>query len=445
MKMKRTILASCAAFVLFPSTAMAADHEVRPNVSTPAADLRADLDYLLSEHFVLAVETMQKTYDEAPDAEAVEEALLQNSMDMVTALEPIYGEEGAEQFGEIFVGHNDYTDAVVEAEKAGDEAARSDAEEEIEAFVVEFAAFLDTATEGNLPQEAAEEAIRAHEMDVLSTFDNYADENYEAAYTAYRDGFDRMYDISEVLSGAIVSQMPETFDHTAVDTPAAELRSTWNQLASEHFALATLGMQKGLNQADDYDFAAWAENQNSQDFQAAIASIYGEEAGSRFLTLWEPDHINAQGDLVAAAIEDDMEKRETALNHIDMFTEEFGAFLEAATDENLSAEAAQETLTVHEEQILRTFDKRVEGNYTEASDSFREGYQFMFGVGEALSGAITKQMPEQFAAEEMPEEMPATGLGGTSSRSIGLWALTTALFAAAGAFLYGRKKYENEA
>jgi hypothetical protein len=445
MKMKRTILASCAALVLAPSAAMAADHEVRPNVSTPAADLRADLDYLLSEHFVLAVETMQKTYDEAPDAEAVEEALLQNSMDMVTALEPIYGEEGAEQFGEIFVGHNDYTDAVVEAEKAGDEAARSDAEEEIEAFVVEFAAFLDTATEGNLPQEAAEEAIRAHEMDVLSTFDNYADENYEAAYTAYRDGFDRMYDISEALSGAIASQMPETFDHTAVDTPAAELRSTWNQLASEHFALATLGMQKGLNQAGDYDFAAWAENQNSQDFQAAIASVYGEEAGSQFLTLWEPDHINAQGDLVAAAIEGDMEKRETALNHIDTFTEEFGAFLGAATDENLSAEAAKESLAVHEEQVLRTFDQRVAGNHTEASDSFREGYQFMFGIGEALSGAMTKQMPEQFAAEEMPEKMPATGLGGTASGSMGLWAVTTALFAAAGAFLYGRKKYENEA
>lgn len=449
MKMKKAVLSSCALLVLAPTAVMAADHEEMETgnpSATAAADLRSDLDYLLSEHFVLAVETMQKTYDEAPDAEATEEALYQNSMDMVTALEPIYGEEGAAQFGDIFISHNDYTDDIVEAAKTGDEEARAAAEEEVEEFVIEFSEFLDTATEGNLPQEAAEEAVRAHEMDVLSAFDNYTAEEYEAAYTDYREGFDRMFDISKALSGAIVTQMPEEFNNTSVDTPAADLRSTLNQLASEHFALATLGMQKGFHQDADFDFVTWAEDQNSIDFQGAIASVYGEEAGEQFLTLWEPDHINAQGDLVTAAIEEDMEKREIALTHIDTFTQDFGAFLGAATEENLPTEAAQESLAVHEEQVLRTFDQRVEGDYTAAAASFREGYQFMFGVGEALSGAIVTQMPAEFEEDAaMPEEMPATGLGGTSSNSMTLWAMTTALFAAAGAFLYGRRKVSKEA
>ncbi|SDN19002.1 copper amine oxidase [Alkalicoccus daliensis] len=446
-KMKKAALSSCALLVFAPTAALAADHgEMEPTSTTAAADLRADLDYLLSEHFVLAVETMQKTYDEAPDAEAVEDALYQNSMDMVTALEPIYGEDGAEAFGDIFISHNDYTDDLVEAAKTGDEEARADAEEEIEEFVIEFSTFLDAATEGNLPQEAAEEAVRAHEMDVLSAFDHYVAEDYEGAYTSYREGFDRMFDISKALSGAIVTQMPEAFDNTSVDTPAADLRSALNQLAGEHFALATLGMQKGFHQAPDYDFVTWAEDQNSLDFQGAIASIYGEEAGEQFLALWEPDHINAQSEIVTAAIEEDMEKREMAMTHIDSFTQEFGAFLGAATEENLPTEAAQESLAVHEEQVLRTFDQRTEENYQDATASFREGYQFMFGVGEALSSAIVTQMPDEFSQEaEMPEEMPATGLGGTSSGMISLWAVTAAALAAAGAFLFGRSRMNKEA
>ena len=54
-----------------------------------------------------------------------------------------------------------------------------------------------------------------------------------------------MFAISKALSNAIVTQMPDKFDNTKVDTPAADLRSSLNSLAAEHFALATMGMEKG--------------------------------------------------------------------------------------------------------------------------------------------------------------------------------------------------------
>lgn len=448
MKMKRTVAGVMSAALLMPTAAMAADNNeeaMDPAMTgaTPASDLRADLDYLLSEHFALAVETMQKTYDEAPDAQVTEDALYQNSKDMLPAIESVYGEEGAAEFDRIFTTHNDYTDDIVEAAKSGDEEARADAEEEVEEFVEEFSTFLAGATEGNLPQEAAEEAIRAHEMDVLSTFDSYVEGDYEAAYTSYREGFSRMFDISKALSGAIVTQMPDQFENTSVDTPAADLRSTLNQLASEHFALATLGMQKGVNQADDYDFVTWAEDQNTEDFAAAVASVYGEEAGDQFATLWQPDHIDAQGDLVAAELESNEEARTTALDHIDRFTMDLGAFLGTATEENLPTEAAQESLRMHEDQVLATFDQRVAGDYEEATGSYREGFQFMFGVGEALGGAISAQNPDEFSGDEaaMPEEMPQTGMGGASNNGwmTTFWASITALVAG-GAALFLRKK-----
>ncbi len=67
----------------------------------------------------------------------------------------------------------------------------------------------------------------------------------------------------------------------------------------------------------------------------------------------------------------------------------------------------------------------------------------MFGVGEALGGAISAQNPDEFGGEEaaMPEEMPQTGMGGTSSNGwmTTLWASVTALMAG-GAALFLRKK-----
>ncbi|MFO7176703.1 hypothetical protein QJS77_14825, partial [Enterococcus faecium] len=102
------------------------------------------------------------------------------------------------------------------------------------------------------------------------------------------------FNISKALSGAIVTQMPDKFT-TGADTPAVELRSTLNSLAGEHFALAAIGMQKGYDQAEDYDYVTWAEDQNTLDFKAAIASVYGDEGAAQFEKVWNSDHITAQG------------------------------------------------------------------------------------------------------------------------------------------------------
>jgi hypothetical protein len=107
-------------------------------------------------------------------------------------------------------------------------------------------------------------------------------EEYQKAYQSFREGFNRMFDISKALSTAITKQMPDKFENTKADAKAADLRSNLNALASEHFALATLEMQKGFNQAPDYDFVTWAENQHTSDFKAVIQSLYGEEGAAQF-------------------------------------------------------------------------------------------------------------------------------------------------------------------
>ncbi|MRX71890.1 copper amine oxidase [Bacillus lacus] len=438
MKLKRMIAPLLAMSLIVPGAGGAKAME-NPTVSTPAADLRSTFDHLLSEHYVLAVTAMTKSFDSAEDAEQAMDALDQNAADMTPAVASVYGEEGAAEFQRIFGGHNDYTADLVAAAKENDGAARDAAEKEVEEFVQEFSTFLDTATEGNLPKTAAEEAIRLHEEQVLNVFDYYAAGEYEKAYKTFREGYKHMYVISKALSGAIVAQMPEKFQHTKVDEPAAELRSTLNSLAAEHFALAAIGMQKGYDKSEDYDFVSWAEDENTAEFKEALAGIYGEEGAAQFEKVWQDGHINAQAELVSASLEGNEEGEKAAKEKLHAFSANFGSFLSAATEGNLPEEDAQAAVKAHEETVIKTFEQYSSGEFQEAYSTFREGYALMYGVGEALGNAIVTQMPEKFAGTAVPEEMPKTGMGGTSNTAGMMWAGIAAAFAIGAGFAARRK------
>ncbi|MGG1629714.1 copper amine oxidase [Rossellomorea sp. NRS-1567] len=424
--------------LLAPTVSFAAE---TPTAVTPASDLRSTLDQLLSEHYVLAVNAMVKDYKDAPDEKQAYEALNQNALDMTPAIESIYGKEGAQKFEEIFAGHNDYSPDFVEAAQSDDAEMRKAAEAEVKEFVNEFSAFLATATEGNLPEEAAKEVLAAHEQDVIETFDSYVEEDYKAYQTNFKEGYDRMFDISKALSGAIVTQMPDKFDNTKVDAPAAELRSTLNNLAAEHFALAAMSMQKGVSEAPDYDTATWAEDMNTEAWTKAIGSIYGEEGAAQFKKVWTSEHINAQADLVSATLAGDEEAVKAAKDSLGMFTEEFGTFLATATEGNLPKDAAISSLKTHEDQVVKTFDSYVAEDYKGSMDSFREGYAFMFGVGKALGDAIVKQNPEKFASSDMPEQMPNTGMGGAADQQMPMaaWITFVAVALMAGGIIIKKK------
>lgn len=447
-KMRKLVVALLCMGLLF-STVSTVQAQANPSAMTPAADLRADLDHLLSEHFVLAVMTLTTSYDETEDAEDVRNALEQNAKDMTPAIASVYDEESAAEFERIFTEHNEYADDYAVAAKEDDQALRKQAEKDVESFVEEFSTFLDSATEGNLPKEAAAEALSVHEKQVVNTFDHYVAGDYEAAYQEFREGYSHMYTISEALSTAITTQMPEMFEDTKADAPAADLRSDLNSLAGEHFALATMGMMKGVDQAEDYDYVTWAEDENTADFKEAISSIYGEEGATQFEEVWQSDHINAQADVVASAIEGneaDMQDAEDRL--LNGFPNELGAFLAEATEGNLPEDAAVETLNMHEQQVLDTFHAYHDGDYEMTYENFREGYQFMFGVGMTLGDAIVMQMPADFEGTMMPEEMPETGMGGASETSgfpMMTWALLGSMvLLASGSLLFIYRKTSNQ-
>lgn len=413
MKMKKLIVPVLSLSLLVPNTgAFAADatSASMPTVSTKAADLRSDLDYLLSEHFALAVVAMTKAYESAPDAAEALDALDKNALDMQPAIESLYGKEGAAEFERIFRAHNQYTDELVKATKMKNEDAIKAAEAKVQGFVDEFAKFLSTATGGKLPEQTAENALRLHEDQVQDVFEKYVAGDYTGAYTEYREGLATMFTVSKALSGAIVTQFPAKFDNTSVDTPAADLRSALNHLAAEHFALSVLQMQKQYNGSPDSNALIAAEAGNTADFKAAISSIYGAEGANQFEKIWVTNHIKAQSDYVDALKSNNQTSLQSVKDRITDFTKEFSTFLGTATANNLPADAALAALRTHEDQVQSVIDQYAAKNYAGAYTADREGYKTMFGIGKALGGAIVTQYPDKFktaATTPMPT-MPTT-------------------------------------
>ena len=441
MKWRKVLAPVLGAALLVPGMGTAAFADELPPTETTGVELRATLDSLLSEHYALAVDSMMKIYDGDEAADASMAALEANAADMEPVIASVYGEEGGAAFVEIFDKHNMGTDDYAAAVKAGDEAMQEEALVEIQSFVDDMGAFLGTATEGNLPEDGATAALREHEDFVQETFDLYVEGDYEAAYTSYLEGFTQIFGAGSAISGAISAQFPDQFSDP--NTPAGDFRSTVNRIAAEHFALAQLSMTKGYNGSEDFDFADWAQDQNTEEFRAALSSVYGEEASSQFVELWNNEHISVQGDLATAAAADDQPAVEEATTMLtSTFATDLGTFLNSATEDRMPLDETIAGVEAHETSVVDAFQQYVSGDYAASYESYRAGYVIMFDIGKGLSGAIVDQFPENFE-NTAPEKMPATGLGGTANQSntMILWiTLSMMILLAAGTITYRQSR-----
>ncbi|WP_226683197.1 copper amine oxidase [Sutcliffiella horikoshii] len=388
-------------------------HHPHASVSTPASDLRASLDALLSEHAFLAVVAMQKGIDGAEDFDQAAGALNANTDDLSAAVASVYGEEGGAAFKEIWSSHIGYFVDYVTATAEDNEEGRQQALAELDEYTVEQAAFLDTATESRLKASELEAGLKMHVEQLVWAFDNYVAGDFEKAYENMRHAIEHMYAPGKGLSWAITDQFPDKFENTSVDTPAADLRADLNHLFAEHAALAVLAMQKGIDGAGDFENAAGALNENTTDLSAAVASVYGEEGGAAFEEIWS-SHIGYFVDYVVATGEENEEGREAAIAELEEYKVEQAAFLDTATEGRLKAADLEKGLQMHVDELLLAFNSYNEADYETTYNTIRESYAHMFGVGEMMSGAIVDQFPENFE-KDMPTDMPAAGMGGAAN------------------------------
>lgn len=386
----------------------AASNEATPTVSTPGAELRSTLGHLLSEHGYLAIETMRKGAQGAADFEASANALAANTEDLSKAIASVYGDEAGVAFKEMWGSHIGFFVDYVKATGAKDEAAKQTALDELAKYRQDFSKFLEKSTGKRLEAGALADGLQMHVQQLIGAFDSYVAGDYEKAYEYEREAMGHLHMVAKGLSSAITDKFTEKLDNTKAVTPAADLRATLNYLLSEHAGLAMMAMQNGIDGSEDFAASAAALSANTDDLSAAIASVYGEEAGQAFKDMWS-GHIGYFVDYVKATGAKDEAAQKAALKELEQYRADFSAFIEKATGGEVPASALSEGLQVHVNQLIGAFNSYVDKDYDKAYESIREAYGHMYDSSKAISGGIVAQSPDKFV-NQMPTDMPKTGL-----------------------------------
>lgn len=137
--------------------------------------------------------------------------------------------------------------------------------------------------------------------------------------------------IASAHEGHMHGEAKKTSSSQEVSNKAADLRAALDQLFSEHAYLAVITMQKGIDGSKDFDQAAAALNDNTNDLSDAIASVYGKKAGKQFKDIWS-SHIGYFVDYVQAAAKKDNAGKKKAMKQLDQYRMKQADMLDQATD-----------------------------------------------------------------------------------------------------------------
>jgi hypothetical protein len=201
------------------------------------------------------------------------------------------------------------------------------------------------------------------------------------------------------MTGTTGTHDMSSMNAVSIDTPAATLRATLETLLQEHVYLAGIATGTAIAQGPDSKaFAAAADtlDANTQALADAVGSVYGPDAGAAFLGLWRA-HIGMFVDYTVGAATGDDQMKEQARRELDGYRQDFGAFIESATNGGLSKEAVAEELAPHVQTLTAAIDAQAAGS-PHAFALLREAASHMPMTADVLAGAIVQQFPEKFAS-----------------------------------------------
>lgn len=369
---------------------------VVPTVDTAAATLTRDLTGLLVDHEYLAGLAVLQGVTEGPDSgafEAAAGALDKNSVQLSEVVGSVYGDAGAKKFLSLWRAHIGFFVDYTLAKAGGDMAGQKEARKNLDGYRNDFGAFIEGATEGGLPADAVADALTPHVSSTIKAIDSVIAGDGKA-FELLRQATSHLPAIATALSGAISEQ--QGFDGNA-DDGAAQLQRDLTHMLTDHEYLAGMAVVMGVSAGPDsaeFKAAAGALDNNSVALSEAIGSIYGDAGAKKFLSLWRA-HIGFFVDYTLAKAGGDDAGQKAALKKLDGYRNDFGAFIEGATEGGLPADAVADALTPHVESTIAAIDSVIAGD-GKAFDKLRVASSHIPGIATALAGAIVAQFPDKF-------------------------------------------------
>lgn len=184
----------------------------------------------------------------------------------------------------------------------------------------------------------------------------------------------------------------------ATDTKAAGLRVLLNNLEAEHVDLAAAATRQGFNtgnlQDPQFVATAGALGKNTDALAAAVASVYGEEAGAKFKEIWA-SHIGFFVDYTVGAKTGNQAMMDKAVSDLNGYVEAISDLLGGAT--GLPKEAVAGLVTEHVGLLKTAVDKHGAGDFAGSYAAQEEArVQITTKIADTLAGAIVKQKPNNF-------------------------------------------------
>ena len=146
-----------------------------------------------------------------PDLQATENRLLQNQADIAAAIRPYYGAAASAKLRTLLRAHILGAVALLQAAKAGDNAALTRAHDAWYANGRDIADFLSAANPRNWPRGEMRAMMKTHLDETLKEAVDRLNGRFEADVRDYEAVHRSILEMADMLSDGIVAQFPNRF------------------------------------------------------------------------------------------------------------------------------------------------------------------------------------------------------------------------------------------
>ena len=198
-----------------PTATGSMDHPMEPMaINEGASGLQQTLTDLLGSHVYLAsiaISTGLSAGLDSPEFAAAAGTLDQNSQDLAAAVGSVYGDDANKQFLALWRKHIGFFVDYTQGKATGDDQMATKALKALDGYRADFAAFIESATDGELPADATAAALQMHVNSLVDAIDAAVASKADVFDAIYAAATPHMKDTATALAGAIAAQMPEQF------------------------------------------------------------------------------------------------------------------------------------------------------------------------------------------------------------------------------------------
>jgi hypothetical protein len=389
-------LAACSGSTNTSSSATPTPTTAAIVTDSKAADLRTKLNNLLGEHLILASKaTGAALGGRTAEFSAYGTLLNTNGTDIGAMIGAAYGSDAETKFNGIWSAHNgffvDYTKAVAGKDKAKMDAAVGNL---VNTYIPQFSAFIAGAT--GIPEATVADLTKTHVLTTKAIVDDQAAGNWTAVYADVRKAYAHMEMIGDPVSEAIAAKLPDKFPGNAKNS-GVTLRVKLNQLLEEHLYLASMATDAALGGRNpEFSAAGGALNSNGTDLGAAIGSLYGADAETKFNGIWSA-HNGFFVDYTTGVATKDKTKMDAAVNNlVNTYIPQFSAFIAGAT--GLPQAAVADLTKTHVLSTKDVVDAQGASDTAGAATKDRVAAQHMEEIADPLAKAIVAKLPDKFTS-----------------------------------------------